>query len=420
MISISGALSPQASCLTTPALTPRPRLLDLVARLPIPVLALILTVGQAAFTLLLTGHHSVGASYRSLLEWDAQWYASILDEGYQCDVASLTLCNCAFFPGLPVLALPLKCLGLPTWLALPLVAQFCCWGFWTYLLLLLRLWDVHPRVRTGAVLALLTYPWSFFLQVGYSEAPFLLFLTGFLYWSEKPGKGSWLLAALHGAGMTGTRLVGVAALVWPFLRGPDGLSRFWREPLTWLWRRRGDLLLAAAASLGIVLFYSYLGWRFGRPDLYHTIQRTGMGVRPDYLVFLRWNAYIPRYTNGLVCPIILLGGVWLAWREWRLPDTPPGARCRTWALLTVAGMLFYLVMAGMITRQLCSLPRIGYPVIVLLLLTWAQQTVRLPRRPLVPSRWRGAALALVIGVNLTCVALQAHFVQRFIHRYWVA
>src|SRR5579871_1447444 len=99
---------------------------------PIPILALALTVAHAGFVLLATGQHSLADSYRSLLEWDAQWYASILDHGYECDLSQLSasyyLCNCAFFPGLPLLAWPLKLLGLPSWLALPLTAQCCAWG----------------------------------------------------------------------------------------------------------------------------------------------------------------------------------------------------------------------------------------------------------------------------------------------------
>jgi hypothetical protein len=395
----------------------------LAQRMSIPLVALALTITHAGFVLLATGQHSVGASYHSLLEWDAQWYASILDNGYQCDLSRLSsqyyLCNCAFFPGLPVLAWPLKMLGLPSWLALPLVAQCCVWGFWTYLLLLMRRWGVRAEHQVVAVTALLLYPWSFFLQVGYSESPFLMFLTGFLYWSDRPGRGSWLLAAVHGAGMTGTRLMGAAALAWPLCRAYNDLPRPWRAPLTWLWKHRRAVLLAAAATLGIVAFYAYLGWRFGRPDLYHVIQRTGMNVRPDYFAFLRWDFYAPKYTNGIVCPLIIVGGAMLAWREWRSPAALIDNRSLTWCLLAVAGLLFYLAMAAMIDRQLCSLPRIGYPSIVLLFLAWtfqsAGQTLRWPAS----SRKRFVLFALVLTASLLCLALQVYFVQRFIHRRWV-
>jgi len=393
-------------------------------RMPIPVLALALSVTHAGLVLLATGQHGLGAAYRSLLEWDAQWYASIVDNGYECDLSRISehyyLCNCAFFPGLPVLALPLKVLGLPSWLALPLVAQFCAWGFWTYLLLLMRQWGVRGEYRAIVVFGLILYPWSFFLQTGYTESPFLMFLAGFLYWSERPGRGSWWLAAVHGAGMTGTRLMGVAAVGWPLWRACTDFSRVWQAPVAWLWQRRWAVLLAAAASFGIVLFYGYLGWRFGRPDLYHVIQRTGMNIRPDYLAFLRWDFYIPCYTNGVVCPLILMGGTWLAWRESRLTTALSNNRGVTWALLAVAGSLYYVAMAGMIDRQLCSLPRIGYPSIVLLLLAWSQQDVRVRLHWPTSSRWRFVLIALAVAAGLICLALQAYFVQRFIHRRWVA
>ncbi len=217
-------------------------LLPMLRRLPIAVVALALTLIHAAFVLLATGQNSVGASYHSLLEWDAKWYVSILDNGYDCDLGRLSdsyyLCNCAFFPGLPILAWPLKALGLPSWLALPLVAQLCGWGFWTYLLLLMRRWGIQLRFRVIAILVLSLYPWSFFLDVGYSESPFLMFLTGFLYWSERPGLRSWWIAAIHGVGMTGTRLMGLAALTWPIWHGLSAARGPRRSPLTWLWQRR--------------------------------------------------------------------------------------------------------------------------------------------------------------------------------------
>ncbi len=392
---------------------------SLLRRFPIPVVALVIAVTHAGFVLLATGQNSVGASYRSLLEWDAKWYASILDNGYECDLGRLSdsyyLCNCAFFPGLPILAWPLKALGLPSWLALPLIAQACAWGFWNYLLLLMRQWSIQPRRQVIAVLVLLLYPWSFFLEVGYSEAPFLMFLMGFLYWSEQPGRRSWWLAALHGVGMTGTRLMGVAAIGWPLWREWSGRPGNRRSPLAWVWHRRWAIALVVTASLGIVLFYGYLGWRFGRPDLYHVIQQTGMNVRPDYFAFLRWDFYVPCYTNGIVCPIVLLGGVWLAWRSGRLFETGP-----TWPLLAVAGSLYYLAMAAMIDRQLCSLPRIGYPSIVLLALAWSKKADSLPPRLDMSPRWRYVSMALLVTPSLICLVLQFYFVQRFIQRLWVA
>ena len=158
---ITDRLSPKGLRLARPA-----SLWRLARRMPIPVVALALTVAHAGFVLLATEQYGVAASYRSLLEWDAQWYASTLDNGYQCDLSRLSdnyyLCNCAFFPGLPVLAWPLRVLGLPSWLALPLVAQFCAWGSWTYLLLLMRQWGVRAEHQAIAVFATLLYPWSFF------------------------------------------------------------------------------------------------------------------------------------------------------------------------------------------------------------------------------------------------------------------
>ena len=394
-----------------------------VDRISILAMALTLVMSHAGFVLFATEQRSPAAAYRSLLEWDALWYASILDNGYRADVEHLRSMydfNCCFFPGLPVLAWPLTALGMPSWLALPLVSQGCAVGFWCYVLLLMRRWRVHGRHQAIIVLALVAYPWSFFLQTGYSESPFLMFLTGYLYWSERPDRGSWWLAALHGIGMTGTRLIGLPVVCWPALRAWSGSVHPWRAPVAWLRQSRWRLVLAATASLGMIFYSAYLGWRFGRTDLYYLAQEKIMSVHPDYLPFLRWEFYVPKYTNGLVCPFILLGGAWLLWRDRRLPAPLPTNRGVTWPLVLVAAMMYYLAMAGMLDRQLCSLPRIAYPTIVLLALAWSVQSARLPLRPLAPSRWRLLHVALLTTASVTLLFLQAYLVQRFIHRLWVA
>ena len=396
-----------------------------VDRISIAALALTLVVACVGLCLLATRNcRGPAASYRSLLEWDAVWYATVVDNGYLADVElrgqNYYDFNCGFFPGLPVLAMPLKALGLPTWLALPLVSQCCAWGFWIYLLLLMRRWGVHARHQAFLVAALVLYPWSFFLETGYSESPFLMFLTGYLYWSEGSDRKSWWLAALHGIGMTGTRLVGLPVVGWPVLRAWFAAASPWRMPLAWLRQARWSLVLAGAAALGMVFFYAYLGWRFGRMDLYHLAQERVMNVHPDYLPFLRWDFYIPKYTYGLVCPFILFGGVWLLWRERRLPAAGADNRGLSWSLIAAAGMMYYLAMAGMIDRQLGSLPRIGFPCIVLLALAWCVQSARLPLRPVAPSRRRWLQIALLTTACVGLLVVQVYLVQRFIHRQWVA
>jgi hypothetical protein len=392
-------------------------------RISIPAIAFMLVVAHVGFVLLATAQRSPAASYRSLLEWDAVWYATIVDNGYLADVElrgqTYYGFNCGFFPGLPVLAWPLKVLGLPTWLALPLVSQCCAWGFWIYVLLLMRRWGVHARHQAFLVAALVLYPWSFFLETGYSESPFLMFLTGYLYWSEGSDRKSWWLAALHGIGMTGTRLVGLPVVGWPVLRAWFGAASPWRMPLAWLRQFRWSLVLAGAAAFGMVFFYAYLGWRFGRMDLYHLAQEKVMNVRPDYLPFLRWDFYIPKYTYGLVCPFIFFGGAWLLWRERGLPAAGSGNRGLTYSLIAIAGMMYYLAMASMIDRQLGSLARIGFPSIVLLALAWCAQSARLPLRPVAPTR-RWLHVALLSAASVGLLVLQVYFVQRFIHRQWVA
>lgn len=385
---------------------------------------LMLTVLHSGFVLLATGRPDLPSAYAALLEWDAQWYASILDGGYACDVEQLGTwgyaSNCGFFPGLPLLAAPLRYgLGLPAWLALPLTAQLCCWGFWTLLLLLLRRWEVRPDLQVATLATLLLHPWSFYLVTGYSEAPFLLFMLGYLYWSDRPTTGGFLAAALCGIGMTATRLVGVAVLPWPLLIAVFRDPSLLRRPARWLHVHRRSFLLAGIASLGLLGFDAFLWWRFGRFDLYHLCQRIGWDVHPDYLAPFKWRTYVPTRLNAVFPPLLILWTLYLFWREGRTASLDPQGAAVRRTLLTIGAFLLYLAVAAMYSRKMVSLPRISLPTFVLLLVVHVGQVGWLPRSIWNPRRRLLLGLALV-AIVLACLLLQAHFVQRFTLRRWVS
>ena len=61
-------------------------------------------------------------------------------------MAACTTRTCPGFSRYPIVgAIVSRLTGLDVELALPLAAQLCCWGYWTYLVLLCRHWGFSPR-----------------------------------------------------------------------------------------------------------------------------------------------------------------------------------------------------------------------------------------------------------------------------------
>ena len=115
------------------------------------------------------------------------------------------------------------------------------------------------RVAQGAVLTLAFFPTSFFLNAAYTESLFLA-LSAASLWAVRIRKDLLLACVLAGLA-TATRNVGVFLLV----------------PLAYEWVKnvghygwRGAYL--ALAPSGLVLYASYLWWRFGDPLLFYTEQ----------------------------------------------------------------------------------------------------------------------------------------------------
>ena len=182
--------------------------------------------------------------------FDTVNFITIAETGYGSDPGFLSV----FFPGYPLL---IKLASVPllgnSLLAALVVANVSALVFFWYLYRL-----VEPEYGVGvarrAVILSAVFPTSFFLFLGYTEAPLLAFTVCALYYGRE---GKWWLAGL---------LAGVAALVKQpgvFLLLPLAYM-YWRQyrthgrewptaqRLSWLW-----LLAAPAAALGYTI-YRYL------------------------------------------------------------------------------------------------------------------------------------------------------------------
>lgn len=208
-----------------------------------------------------------------LSRWDADWYRSIAESGYFWD-RTTGVGNVPFFPLFPLLCRGLATFRIPLALAAILVSHV----FFVVSLLLFQRFQglqVGPVSAQTPLLALLTFPWSFFLLAPYSESLFLaLALAAFL----AALRGRWSLVACLGVLAGLTRLFGLA-LVPPLLflavrTAPDTPGRHASRPLR--------ILAAFSPAMGFASFESWLAFRFGDPFLFLHAQQQGWGRHPGW------------------------------------------------------------------------------------------------------------------------------------------
>lgn len=403
------------------------------ARMPAVALGLALVAVQTAMVCASSGAPTPATSYRSLLQFDSGFYVHIAANGYRSThppvPGDMDRANAAFFPGLSMLARSTsRLLGVSLNIALVVVAQLACWGFWSYVLLFCQRWRVPGHLAGLAVTVLALHPAAFFLVAGYSESLFLCSLLGFIYWSDRPGALPWLLAAIHGFGMTATRIVGLPLAVYPLValvlrqRGTDfGVRR--HETFR-------AVALTALALAGGLSFFAFCQLRLGGWDLYLQSQAALWGVRVDYLSLFRLDTYtlcLRRFEAGRLGPndlsrlsvpltVLALVGV-LCW-EWRRArhGSDSGWRSRAW-YYAAAVLMFYLSVCGVRSRELVSMVRYSFPVFVMLVLA-AVHALRnagsFDRR----VRFSTAVSALLVALALGVLELKLAY--QFTHGLWVA
>lgn len=181
--------------------------------------------------------------------YDTHHYITIAERGYEADPGWLP----AYFPAYPILiklASPLL-LG-DSLLAAMLIANLCALIFFWYLYRLVEP-DFGADVATRAVILSAIFPASFYLFMGYTEAPLLAFMVASLYYARH--KNWWLAGLLAGAAALTKQpgiflLLPLAYIYWQQQRG-QSLWSYFKKP-QWAW-----LLLCPLAALSYTL-YRYL------------------------------------------------------------------------------------------------------------------------------------------------------------------
>jgi len=194
--------------------------------------------------------------------WDGEHYVTLAMGGYLHPPYNVSP---AFFPLYPLLMRsfaelfggPISKEALSVWG--PLLSLLFL-PFALYFIYQIALDSFDEGVARGAVLALVFFPTTFFLNAAYTESLFLALSAGSL-WAVRVRKDLLLacvLATLAGA----TRNVGVfliAPLLYEWVKDRD----------TFRWR--GVYLLAAPG--GLLAYMGYLGVRFGDPLLFYSAQK---------------------------------------------------------------------------------------------------------------------------------------------------
>lgn len=320
-----------------------------------------------------------------LAHFDAGWYRSIATEGYVWDAAT-GQGNVVFFPLFPALA---RAASLATGIAVLPAATFLAHVFFAVALaLLVRLaddgWGIERSEDAG--LALVTFPWAFFLLAPYTESLFLaLTLGAFLAWRRERWMGASALAFL--AGLTRiTALALVPPLLLMTLRRPAGA-------------RAGPALVALAPAVSVGSFLAWIGLRFRDPSVFFHAERAGWGKGPalsgirsslDLVVsnvVSRGFWHVGPALDVLVVVGLALAGIWLRKRD------------REGALYVASGLA--MILAG---GRLAGAGRYA-----LVLFPIFRVVVALRSRRALWWTWLTAS-----------ALLQAYLVVRFVNDLWVA
>lgn len=381
------------------------------------------------------GGGGLGERYRRLVQHDSHWFLNIIGRGYQSPVPPspvkrMEVSNTAFSPGFPLLGAALiHGMGLPPKTGLPLASQIATVGFWTYFLLIARDLGLSAGRRAAAAGFVLAHPAAFYLIAAYSESLFLFFTLGYVFWSARPGRRAFGWAALHGVGMTGTRIAGAPAALLPAF---CSYLEQWRRGGAGRWlrslRTRGfgrGVALAGVALLGMIAFFVYCHVRWGHWNIYMLTQEAGWGVKADYFALLKPAAYARWYPE------------WEhAWQlgQFSVPATMSClALIATWEICAarrgptrwreragfyfVGTALFAISVAGVFSVRLESMTRYHFCAHVFLVPAVVHAFSEIgPTRP----AWRRGLVAVGAAAALLGAFIQLRFAAQFARGEWVA
>jgi hypothetical protein len=231
------------------------------------------------------------AAFTDWHRWDAIWYGSIAQNGYQY-FGTREASNVAFFPLFPLVdGLVSHTLGLPVEISgsivSTLLALIAC-----YLLYRLTLRETDDEdTAHRSIVYFLAFPAAYYLAIGYSEALYVVCaLAAFTFARE--GKWGWCFVAGFLAGLS--RLHGALLIV------PIGFEYLRQQRLIWRPTLSPKILSVFAAPIGVLAFMGYLGLTFGKPLAYFEVQTLFFkGIRADAFPTFPGTTFA-NYFHGLL------------------------------------------------------------------------------------------------------------------------
>ena len=196
------------------------------------------------------------AWYDRLLRWDAGWYRSIVDSGYQYSDDPGSYSSTVFYPLYPLVSYFTKTLfGVDAFAALLLVANVSAIAA-TMLMAKVVKDEAGRDVAVLTVAFFCFFPSSLFLSSGYSESLFLaLALLGFLFLQSE----AYVFAAISAGFSAATRPTGIVMI--PVILIDMALrSRLARPELL-----PRMALCGLLAALGLLIYMAFLQLEFERP-----------------------------------------------------------------------------------------------------------------------------------------------------------
>jgi hypothetical protein len=257
-----------------------------------------------------------------LARWDAQWYLSIAEEGYQWDGNPRLEQNVVFFPAFPA---AMRILGPAVgdrWLLAGLMLALA--AFLPALMYVHRLASQHMREdrARAAVWLIAAYPFAVYYGAPYTESFYLL---GAAATFVHASRGEYWRAAGWGLFLALCRPNGF------FIALPVGLFVLQRA---WTERRISMAAIAAclAPGIGVLLYTAYLYARFGDGLAWMKGQAAwgrvfvGLGPSLQALFFDRFNVIVNEgfgfytrtnpYDLVYTCAaIFVLASLWPCWRR---------------------------------------------------------------------------------------------------------
>ncbi len=225
-------------------------------------------------------------------QWDALWYISIGQHGYQHLPGVPALAGTAFFPWLPLM---IRVVGVYPSFGLTQLA------FATTLWLLVRLCR-NLGLSTGqiaaAVFLLALNPAAIYFSTLYAEPWTVFFILSSIDFGRRQ---RWGYASVFGLLAATTQATGVLVGIFPLTEFLWSLSRRrWHMA-------RGPFVWGLGPFLGIASFAAYLGGRFHNPLLFASIQSTPYWSASWRWPWLQWYAALRLALTHKPVDVLLLG-----------------------------------------------------------------------------------------------------------------